>query len=858
MSFGLFVHDFDVKGKLFDGDITVANNALANKQYVLDAVAAGGGDWLASVLSELSTAPSSPSDGDRYLVGSSPSGWGSSNVDPSGAAATVAENDVVEYDSANTRWVVYSPSLGSHVFVEGGSTNAGNALIYTSSGWVVTANATGALVASNNLSDLPNVTTARTNLGLGDLAVQDNVDLASDVTGQLPVANGGTGASSAADARSNLGLGSIATQAADSVSITGGSITGITDLAVADGGTGASDAAGARSNLGAQAQNDLLDDISGLTIADGTFLVGDANGDIVAESGATARTSLGLGTAAVKNVGTSREQLVQIASNLSTFQLLSVETVDQTTLTFSNPGSNWNYLMSGSNWTGPNSSAGTVVSISGDSSSGTAVISFSTGSGSDFSSSGGDSWSTSGYTFTTASASSDSVTGLKTNTQAEARSKIGDANTTDSSSSAAANKGVAAFDSEFFTTNSGFVSLNVGIDGDDLMQAGTDITAGHLVKAQTLQSYSATSNAATSYGDSTVTTATDVTGAAAGQKVTFSSGYTFTLASAPVVDPNNSSQYIMTMTSSTNLNYANASSSGTSFTIAGGDSFGSAGVAGTAANKDVATSDGTSAQGKVLVVSSGATLSANDLLAIDSSGNIVAGSAGNQGTVTSIDLEAQDGSTSSAITTSGSIGVVGTGAISTSINSSNELEIAVAAASTSATGTVQLANGSNYSGGTYVPGLAISSGGDLGQNKFVTLNGSAQIEFFTPDHFDIDGPIVKSCSGIGSSISMPSTVGALEGAYVVNDSSASSDVSVSLPTSVSSDDLGATVTFKVHDLNGNKLRVSGGTVTGGARMLIDGANFVDLDQARQSVTLHLSAVLGSDSQSVDALCWSII
>lgn len=122
----------------------------------------------------------------------------------------------------------------------------------------------------------PCATVAITAAQIATLANATAQPLDSDLTAIAALATTTYGRSllTQADAsatRSTIGLGSISTQGAGAVAITGGTITGITDLAVADGGTGASTAANARTNLGlaigsnVQAWNAQLDALAALS-----------------------------------------------------------------------------------------------------------------------------------------------------------------------------------------------------------------------------------------------------------------------------------------------------------------------------------------------------------------------------------------------------------------------------------------------------------------------------------------------------------------------------------------------------------------------------------------------------------------
>jgi hypothetical protein len=117
---------------------------------------------------------------------------------------------------------------------------------------------------------------------------------------------------SGATARASLGLGTIATQNANLVAITGGSITGITDLAILDGGTGASTA---------QAAIDALTAVSGATTGHVLTKDGSGNATFQAASGGIAGTiaadQIAVGTGADTIGGSSSFQFSEASGGIT-------------------------------------------------------------------------------------------------------------------------------------------------------------------------------------------------------------------------------------------------------------------------------------------------------------------------------------------------------------------------------------------------------------------------------------------------------------------------------------------------------------------------------------------------------------
>jgi len=134
-----------------------------------------------------------------------------------GSAINATYDQLLHVDDGPTATekIVYS-GTGVATALKVGTTSVGVGNLSLAGNTLSSTNTNGNLVLAPN--------------GTGSVAISKIALTGGTISGitDLALADGGTGASTAADARTNLGLGSIATQASNNVSITGGAISGVT------------------------------------------------------------------------------------------------------------------------------------------------------------------------------------------------------------------------------------------------------------------------------------------------------------------------------------------------------------------------------------------------------------------------------------------------------------------------------------------------------------------------------------------------------------------------------------------------------------------------------------------------------
>lgn len=282
------------------GSLPLSSNADFGKWALLVDAAAASSSATAAAASasaastSASNASTSASNASTSASNASTSATNASNsataaaADAASAASALAQT-LSAYDNFDDRYLgakASDPALDNDgdALVAGAlyfDTTISGMKVYTGTAWVAAyiSGGSGVLLASNNLSDLSSISTARTNLGLG-----------TGDSPQFTAVNIGN-ATDTTLTRVSAGV----------VAVEGSNIL----LASSIGST-------------VQGYDAQLADVAGLAVTDGNFIVGNGT-NFVAESGDTARTSLGLGTGdspqfTAVNVGNASDTTITRAS----------------------------------------------------------------------------------------------------------------------------------------------------------------------------------------------------------------------------------------------------------------------------------------------------------------------------------------------------------------------------------------------------------------------------------------------------------------------------------------------------------------------------------------------------------------